>query len=126
VALNTRQQRFVDAYEGDATEAARKAGYSPKSARVNGPRLLKQPEVKAAIEARVSATRSELIATREQRQQFWTGVMRDSKAEMRDRLKAAELLGKSQADFTEKIEHSGGLTLEELVLAARPQPKDGE
>jgi hypothetical protein len=33
--------------------------------------------------------------------------MNDPVVEMKDRLKAAELLGKSQADFTEKLEHTG-------------------
>ena len=46
-----------------------------------------------------------VIATRDERQKFWTDVMNSSSEEMRDRLKASELLGKSEADFTENRNH---------------------
>jgi len=97
----------VDAYAGNATEAAIAAGYSHQTARAQGSRLLTNADIREAIEARRSKASERLIATREDRQRFWTGVLRDVGAEMRDRLKASELLGKSEADFTEKVEHSG-------------------
>jgi hypothetical protein len=37
---------------------------------------------------------------------------------LRDRLKASELLGKSQADFVDRVEHSAGGSLVELLAAA--------
>lgn len=40
------------------------------------------------------------------------------KLKFHDKLRALELLGKHLKLFTEKVEHSGNLTLEELVLAA--------
>lgn len=42
------------------------------------------------------------IATSRERQEFWTAVMRGDpgyEAEMKDRIKASELLGKTQGDF---------------------------
>ena len=48
MALTAKQQAFVEAYCGNATEAALKAGYSPKTAYSQGQRLLKNDEVKAA------------------------------------------------------------------------------
>jgi hypothetical protein len=55
------------------------------------------------VQARVAA-RPE-VATREERQAFWTSVMRGEEgAEMSERLKASELLGKSQLDFKERVE----------------------
>ena len=106
-ALTPRQQAFVDAYAGNATEAAIAAGYSRQTARAQGSRLLTNADIREAIEARRSKSSERLIATREDRQRFWTEVLRDVGSEMRDRLKASELLGKSEADFTEKVEHSG-------------------
>ena len=35
--------------------------------------------------------------------------MNDEVEDMKNRLRASELLGKSQADFIEKVEHSGTL-----------------
>lgn len=51
--LTAKQRLFVAEYLKDlnATQAAIRAGYSDKSAHVNGPRLLDNAEVKAAIDA---------------------------------------------------------------------------
>ena len=50
--LTGKQQRFVDEYLVDlnATQAAIRAGYSKKSANTNGPRLLVNAGIQAAIE----------------------------------------------------------------------------
>lgn len=55
-----------------------------------------------------------MIATREKRQELWTKVMNAEGVEMKDRLRASELLGKSEGDFISKIEHSGNFDLESL------------
>ena len=51
--LTPRQQRFVDAYllDPNATQAATKAGYSAKTAKQQGSRLLTNVDVAAAIQA---------------------------------------------------------------------------
>lgn len=120
--LNTKQRKFVEAFEGNATEAAKKAGYSTKSAEVTGSRLLRNPKVYAAIKERENKESSSRIATRQERQEFWTGTMKDDGAEMKDRLKASELLGKSEGDFLEKIQHSG--SLETVVVIRQKGPND--
>ncbi|HET9554328.1 MAG TPA: terminase small subunit [Anaeromyxobacteraceae bacterium] len=53
MALTPKQRKFVQELMVDenARQAAIRAGYSPKSAEVNGPRLCRQPSVRAAIEA---------------------------------------------------------------------------
>jgi len=58
--LTDRQRRFVDEYLIDlnASEAARRAGYSAKTANVQGPRLLGNVSVAAAI-AKAQTRRSE-------------------------------------------------------------------
>ena len=100
--LTAKQQRFVSAYNGNATEAMIAAGYSKKSAASNVDKILKNTEIQAAIQNREKERNSAAIATREERQAFWTAIMRDDEVDLRDRLRATELLGKSEGDFLEK------------------------
>lgn len=123
--LHPKQQKFVDAYDGNAHQAALAAGYSPKTAQVQASRLLTNVKVIAAIKAREEKPRSRRIATREDRQAFWTNVMNGNEkdiafkegekieidVQMKDRLKAAELLGRSEADFTDNTNISGRPTV---------------
>ncbi len=101
--LTVKQQRFVEVYSGNATQAALEAGYSPRTAAFIGAENLKKPQIKAAIAERESAASSVRVATRIERQTFWTRIMNDEEADLRDRLRASELLGKSECDFVEKI-----------------------
>jgi phage terminase small subunit len=50
--LSAMQTAFVDAYEGNATEAARKAGYRDSSARQSAARLMSKAAIRDAIAAR--------------------------------------------------------------------------
>ncbi len=123
--FTTRQQKFIELYSGNGTEAARLAGYSgdDKTLANVALKLLRKAEIKSAIEKRQTKSITKHIASREERQAFWTKVMEDSIEDMKNRLKASELLGKSNADFTEKIEHSGKLTLEDLIVESNQPPK---
>jgi phage terminase small subunit len=100
--LTIRQQRFVALYQGNATEAAIQAGYSAKTARSIGQRLLTNVDIQEAIQTREKKAMRTHIADREQRQEFWTAAMQDTEQAMRDRLKASELLGRSAGDFLER------------------------
>lgn len=101
-----KQLKFIELFNGSATEAARLAGF--KQPHSQGPRLLENVGVMEAIRQRErSGILGKKIATREERQEFWTKQMLDDRNKMQDRLKASELLGKSQADFTDKVEHTG-------------------
>ena len=112
--LTAKQRRFCEAYasNGNALKSAEIAGYakpSPQSAQV-----LESLSVQQALEKLRLTETKRYIATREERQEFWTRVMMGleqdadgSPVKMRDRLKAAELLGRSGADFLERIQHSG-------------------
>ena len=103
--LSQRQQRFVDYYEGNSREAARKAGY--KSPRRRGYELMQMPKVQETIKQRENKERRPHIADRKRRQEFWTQVMENEDEDMRNRLKASENLAKSEADFVERREHTG-------------------
>jgi len=61
--LNERQQRFIDEYIIDlnATQAAIRAGYSERTAYSQGQRLLKNVEIKSAIDKRMKEKTDELI-----------------------------------------------------------------
>jgi phage terminase small subunit len=110
--FTTKQKLFIDAYCGNASEAALKAGYSKKTAPFIGAENLKKPQIALAIAERQNKRETKLIGTREDRQKFWTEVYNDTTASMSDRLRASELLGKSEADFTDKLAHEGGVVVQ--------------
>lgn len=125
--LTTRQQKFVAAYDGNATKAAKLAGYTGSQNVLGrtGFSLLRHPIIRAAIDRREEGAFRSLILTREERQQLWSSMACDETLDSGARLRASELLGKSQGDFIERLEVKGELTLLDLVLAAR-KPKAGE
>ncbi|MDR1519332.1 MAG: terminase small subunit, partial [Planctomycetota bacterium] len=93
------------AYAGNAAEAALAAGYGEKNARRAASRLLKSPEIVAAIQARRRRERSSPVASREDRQAFWIRIVEDETFKIRERLRASELLAKSNGDFLSKPKH---------------------
>jgi phage terminase small subunit len=108
--LTERERRFVEAFmgfaHGNGTEAARMAGYkgTPAVLGVQSTRLLRKASVQAAIHERGS--NDPAVSDREDRQRFFTRTMHDDGVSMKDRLKAAELLCKTQGDFVKRIEIS--------------------
>ena len=104
MALTPKRQAFVQAYAGNATTAAKAAGYSERTAHVIGHELLKKPEIQEAIQNRTGERVNSLIADREERQAFWTSVLRDEGTDLKDRLRASELLARSEGDFLDRIE----------------------
>ena len=121
--LTIKQKKFKEVYSGNATKAAIKAGYSKKTARSQGQRLLTNVDILKAIQTRETKEINTLIADRQERQQFWTEVIRKTMKragiKMDHRLKASELLGKSEADFTENVKHTGLEDLAERLKKAR-------
>ena len=105
MTLTPRQKRFVELFDGNATEAARAAGF--KNPNVYSNDLMKKPEIVAAIQAREKERNADDIMTREQRQIFWTMIARDTSQKTTDRLRASELLAKSEGDFIERKELTG-------------------
>lgn len=133
--LTEKQARFVETYDGNAEKAAIAAGYTEKFAKAKSHELLKHPVVVAAIKSRpiVEASNAR-IATRIERQAFWTKVMLGEETEtvvtkegaivdvpvsMKERLKASELLGRSEADFTDKLQHGADSSFADMLKAAR-------
>lgn len=134
--LTIKQQRFADEYiiSGNATEAAIEAGYAKKAAYQQGAENLKKPHIKTYIAERLEAINSAKIASQEEVLQYLTAVMRgetaatevvvegegdgvscarliDKPPNEKEKLKAAELLGKRYGAFTDKVEVGADLEL---------------
>lgn len=113
--FTAQKQKFCEAYleKGNATEAAKIAGYSEKTAYSQGGRLLKDVECKAYIQERLNIAQSKNIASADEVLQFLTRVMRGEEkdqfgldASLQDRTKAGvELLKRYDAskDDTQKV-----------------------
>ena len=125
--LTLKQQRFADEYiiSGNATQAAILAGYSKKTARSIGQENLTKPDIKKYIDERLEELESSKIAKQEEVLKYLTSLMRGEETEQtlrglgegeqmiddievsaKDRIKAAELLGKRYGMWTEKIEQT--------------------
>lgn len=115
--MNRRRMAFCEAYlvSGNATEAAIKAGYSPKTARSIGQRLLTFVDVKEYLDRRNQGICDVNTAKIEEIRVFWTTIMRDTKNRVPDRLKASELLAKTYGAFSEHV--VGEMSITETVEA---------
>jgi phage terminase small subunit len=138
--MTEKQKRFCDEYLVDlnATQAAIRAGYSKKTAYSIGVENLKKPEIKKRIDERMAEKESKLIADQDEVLKYLTSVMRgESKAEIvvvegcgdgfseartmlkapdeKERLKAAEQLGKRYGLWTEKVEQQVDMDLKITV-----------
>ncbi len=127
--MTAKQQRFCDEYLIDlnATQAAIRAGYSKKTANRIGTENLSKLVIKQYIEARMAEKEKNLIADQDEVLRYLTSVLRGESQSTelvvegtgegcseartilkepseKDRLKAAELLGKRYGIYTEKIE----------------------
>lgn len=76
--MTPKQKAFADFYIecGNATEAAKRAGYSKKTARVMGQENLLKPVVSEYIAERIKPTEQKRIADADEVMQFYTAVMR--------------------------------------------------
>ena len=81
--LNIKQKKFADEYLicSNATEAAKKAGYSEKTAYSIGQRLLKKVEVKNYIDERLKIIESEKIADTKEIMESLTRILRGEETE---------------------------------------------
>ncbi|MES5936911.1 terminase small subunit [Mammaliicoccus lentus] len=135
--LTRKQEMFANEYirTGNAYQSAVNAGYSHNYAKGNVVKLLENVSVKSYIDARLEELRKESIAEQDEILQYLTSVMRgkeqdeelmlvptgdfmseverhEKRADIVARTKAAELLGKRYAMWTEKqeVEHSEAVT----------------
>lgn len=128
--MTEKQRRFADEYIrlGSITQAAVNAGYSTKSAYAVGKETLEKPIVKSYITKRLDDLKKESIAEQDEVLQYLTSVMRGEQTEQTlrgagdglqviddiavdaaKRIKAAELLGKRYAIWTDKQQIEGNV-----------------
>lgn len=132
--MTAKQMRFCDEYLIDlnATQAAIRAGYSKKTAKSIGQENLTKPDLKNYIEQRMAEKESSLIASQDEVLKYLTSVLRgetqsevvvvesigDFMSEARtmkkapdekERLKAAELLGKRYGLYKDKVDVEGAI-----------------
>ena len=132
--MTDKQKRFCEEYliDCNATQAAIRAGYSQKTAYSIGDENLKKPEIKNYIDEKMKELSSKKIASAEEVLEYLTSVVRGEskgteivvegigdgcseartmmkKPSEKDRLKAAELLGKRYALFTDKTDITGAV-----------------
>lgn len=135
--MTIKQEKFCDEYilsGGNASAAARAAGYSVNGSNVVGNRLLARPDVKGEIKSRLDEIRSEKVVDEKELLEFLSAVIRGevveeivvpsgkkicAKVNCANRLKAAETLCKiyglfKRGDDEPKID--GGALLTETLL----------
>lgn len=132
--MTEKQSRFVEHYlqTANASEAARQAGYSEKTAYSIGSENLRKPEVAAAIDERLKQMASERIADTEEVLEHLTAVLRGEVKETIvtqsgksfvvpvrefDRLAAAEKLLRVSGAYRDKLDvkiDSGQLFIQTL------------
>lgn len=133
--LTLKQKRFADEYivSGNATESYLKAyaKQSRVSAEANARKLLGNYSVKTYIDERLKDLENKQIAKQEEVLKYLTSVMRGEQKEQvligygegiqgkthievgaKDRIKAAELLGKRYKLFTDKVEFDADIDME--------------
>ena len=95
--LTEKQRRFVDYYveTGNASEAARRAGYSEKTAGWIGQENLQKPTIKAAIDARLKDLEDKRIAKADEVLQFLTSTLR---GEVKEEHVVVEGTGEGRSD----------------------------
>ena len=128
--MNAKQRKFADEYliDCNATQAAIRAGYSPKTAYSIGEENLKKPELKTYIEQQLERIHNEKTADAQEVLEYLTAVMRGEHTEQtlqligegvqkiadidvsaRERLKAAELIGKRYGMFKDNLDVGGSI-----------------
>ena len=98
--MNSRRRTFCEYYtQGmSATEAARRAGYSPRSARSQGQRLLTNADVQKMIHELQTRATTERIANATEVKEHLTQILRDDRQKASARLRAGEALLKHSGD----------------------------
>lgn len=128
MALNARQELFCKEFiiDGNASKAYVRAGYSKHASNSLSSRLMERADIKARITELMAEKEEALIAKGDEVLRYLSSVMRGEtfdevidkdggvhklKVAERDRIKAAELLGKRYMLFTDKAENTGTVTV---------------
>ncbi|MDM0673046.1 terminase small subunit [Clostridium perfringens] len=134
--LTPKQKAFAEYYieTGNATEAARKAGYKGKNLNRIASENLSKLDIKSYIDEKMKELESKRIAKAEEVLEYLTRVLRGEETEQvvvventgdfmsearlvdkelsaKDKIKAAELLGKRYRLFVDKVEKDSNVNV---------------
>ena len=103
--LNVRQKRFVDKYveTGNAAEAARHAGYSEKTARSQGQRLLTHVDICQYIKKHRQIEANESIISLERCLEKLTEIINDEKSTKKEVMQAMDMRLKTLGAYTSNV-----------------------
>lgn len=126
--LTEKQRRFVDYYveTGNASEAARRAGYAEKAAYRTGSENLRKPQVKAAIDARLKELEDKRIAKADEVLQFLTSTLR---GEVKEERVVVEGTGEGRSDariITVQVSARDRLEAAKSLLKRYPKQLDAK
>lgn len=131
--LTPKQKAFADEFLkcGNATEAAKRAGYSERSARQMGTENLSKPSISSYIQERQKQIDDERIADIAEIQRFYSSVLRGEvkdqfglDASLETRIAAGrELMKRFEKAETNKND-SRGITI--INNIPRPEKQDGQ
>jgi phage terminase small subunit len=126
--LTIKQLNFVEQYVllNHVTNAAKAAGYSEKTAHVQGSDLLKKPKIQTAIADRrkhlTDSLQNKFLIHSEEAISTHLEVMRNEDAPFQTRLNAAkDILDRAGFKATEKNEISGGLASKVEISFVDPE-----
>lgn len=122
MSLNEKQKAFCEYYASsfNATESAKRAGYSQKTARSIGQRLLTYVDVQKYLAELSNKAKTSRIADITEILEFFSETMRNKALMPKDRLKAAELLRESVGNAPSEEE-----TVEEVIVSFEDASGDG-
>ena len=107
--LNARQKAFCEYYvaSGNATDAAKKAGYSETYSKTRTNVLLRNVEVCRYVKELQKKVQTSRIMTAVERREFLTEFIKSGNKKGADVLKAIDILNKMDGEYTEKLQLSG-------------------
>lgn len=113
--MTHRQELFIQEYikTGNATHSAISAGYSKRTARSIGQRLLTFVNIKEAIDRLSKNIAINNIMTAKERQEFLTSLILNNDVKVSDKLKAVDLLNKMTGEYIQKVEVNGNVKTDE-------------
>ena len=130
--LTIKQKKFADEYiiSGNAYQSAINAGYSDNYAKAQSSKMLENVGIKSYIDERMKELEDKAVASQQEVLQYLTRVMRGKETEevlasvgnfeqeiknisvgAKDRIKAAELIGKRYSLWTDRVEVDSDLTI---------------
>ena len=129
-ALTPKQIKFSELVADgmDELEAAVQAGYLPKFKHQTLAKLKCNERINERIDLLKNETAEELtkIASRDEREVFWTKMMMDPKNSGSIRLEASKLLGKAQGDFIDLKQIDTNIKTKPVIVIPSMTPNEWE